>query len=231
MKRLSAPPRNPQALLAGLLVLLAFAACTGSEDEPGKELTYEEAKAQVPLDGSDREPLFWQVEPFSDADAAEAAEAVQHYIAVFDILSNTHPIDAEFFSIMSHFATDERITETRGWFPGPRSPSAASNDYTGPRWMWVMDVSTLRNAELGVTVCVDGGWYGYHPDGVFKEVDDPLHQAWGLRGYILRQEDDAETSRWKVHDTMTMSAMLPEAKVEPLREACIAWATHDWEGN
>lgn len=234
MKRRSAaspaPTHNRRTLLAGLLMLLA--ACTGGGPQSPTGLSYEEAKAQVPLEGNDREPLFWQVSPLPDPDAAAAAEAVQYHLAALYALDGDPPINEDYSDLMSHFATDERVAEVRGWFTGPKSPSVASIDYTGPRWMWIMDVIRLSDNELGVTVCVDGGWYGYHPDGVFREVENRITQVrWSLDGYVLREEKEAESSHWKVHDIQGVSKMLSERELEALREECIAWATHDWEGD
>lgn len=209
---------------------MLLTACTGGGAQAPARLPYEEAKAQVPLEGNDREPLFWRVGPFSDPDALAAAEAVQHYFVIFDVLGDTHPINEDFFDLMSHFATDERITETRGWFPGPRSPSETSIDYTGPRWMWVMGVIELPDDELGAMVCIDEGWYGWQPDGVFGEVESFTGRRWGIKTYVLRQVDEAGTPRWKVHDTQPTSKIMPAEDLVKLDTECAEWATHDWEG-
>lgn len=228
----SLPQSRRRAPLAALLTLLLLTACTsGDGPQNPPEQSYEEATAQVPLEGNDREPLFWRVDQFSDPDAAAAAEAVQYYFVVFDLLGDTNPINEDFFALMSHFATDERIAETRGWFPGPRSPSETSIDYTGPRWLWIMDVSELSDHELGVVMCTDEGWYGWHPDNVFQEVEHLSGLRWGIRGYVLRQVDDDGTPRWKVHDTKLPSEIVPEEDLAELDVACAEWATHDWEGN
>lgn len=220
------------ALLTFLLIVSLGAACTSTgETQDASALSYEEAKKQVPLEGSGKEPLFWRIGPFSDPDAAAAAEAVQHYIVVFDIVSDTKPIDRMFFELMSHFATSERIIETQFWFDGPRSPSPSRPDLMGPRWMWIIDVSSLPDNDLGVTVCVDGGWYGYHPGGVFRRQEGKLSPNWGLEGYIVRRVEDRGVERWKVHDTTSVSRFLPQEKVELLEEQCTAWATHEWKGS
>jgi hypothetical protein len=218
--------------LAALLAVQLLTSCANSEgpqDPPGR--SYEEAKAQVPLEGNDREPLFWRVDHFSDPDAAAAAEAVQYYFVVFDILGDTSPINEDFFHLMSHFATDERLIETRGWFPGPRSPSGSGIDYTGPRWLWIMNVTELPIHELGVIVCTDEGWYGWQPDDTFQEVESFTGTRWSIRGYVLRQVEDAGAARWKVHDTKLVSDLLPEKERAELDAACSDWARHDWEGN
>lgn len=219
--------------LTSVLLLAAAPACTSPADggTAAAGRSYEEAKAQVPLNGNEREPLYWEVEAFSDPRVAAAAEAVQYYFVIFEVLADTRQPDDEFFELMSHFATDERVEDTRSWFTGPRSPSPEVYEATGPRWLWIMDVRELPSGDLGATVCIDAGWYGYHPDGVFRRLTGEDHQAWGLSGYVVRQVEEDGGPRWKVDDDVLVSRMLPEATRESLRERCIAWAQHEWEAN
>lgn len=226
------PRRVGVALLAGVLMLAALAACTSRGERPETAETparsYEAAKARVPLEGSEQKPLFWRVDEFSDPDAAAAAEAVQYYLTVSDVLGDTHPINAEFFDLMSYFATEERVEEVRGRYAPPISPAP---EPTGPRWMWVLDARKLQEDEIVTSVCIDTGYYGLHPDGVFRRIEDTFyHQGWAMRGYSLRQEEDAGQPRWKVHDLVALSRLLPEDDYEELSQACREWANHEWEG-
>jgi len=221
-------------LLLGLAMSLVLTACTNSGVEPeGAEtpqLSYEEARAQVPIHGDERKPLTWRVDPFPNPDTAAAAEAAQHYFIVFDVLGSAQrPVDANYFELLSHFTTDELLLQVQRRLPtGDWSPPPHHFEFTGPRWVWIIDVSELPDNDLMVSFCIDTGWYGYNPDGGFKKVEERLRQGWVISSFVLRQVEDRGVERWKVHESTPIHKHLTEEHVESLREACIEWADHEW---
>ena len=226
--------RRCSPLLLGLALSLSLAACTSgggeSEGTQKPQLTYEEAKAQVPINGDEREPLTWRVDPFPNPDTAAAAEAAQHYFIVFDVLGSAQrPVDTSYFELLSHFTTDEWLHRIQRWFPtADWSPPPHHFEFTGPRWVWIIDVSELPDNDLMVSFCIDTSWYGYNPDGGFKKVEERLRQGWAIDSYRVREVSDADVPRWKVDDFASIYGELPDDEVADLEDACSEWANHEW---
>ncbi|GLY00647.1 hypothetical protein [Actinoplanes sp. NBRC 101535] len=213
-------PQGPATTLLAVAVALTIAGCT-DDSQPTTEpvaspatppLTFEEAYQQVPMDGTERLPITWELTGAPDTDEVLAARRSLAYEYWLSQATDWSPIIA----VGRYFYTDEYYDRSLA----PYATTVSDNPYTGPIWAKVMGVEQTGTDHATVTFCADLGYWH-----TAQSKDAKVREARGsVQSYVMENITSADgEGHW-----LTAQRLDPDVDRRTKYGAeCTKWAKHD----
>lgn len=187
---------------------------------PAPSLSYEEAVALVPVEGTELVPLYWETPELADPELVEAMEVARRFIAMeYYEWSLVDPVPV--IHLYRYLITEEFFD-----FLFPPDPEQEVVPYTrlepnedvgvGPVWVHIKEVNRLSTNRIQVDICRNGAWWAPKSRQKFNPRTDPGAAIWYE---VVRGEVDGEP-RWLVRWVHFYGANTQVAK------ECDGWATH-----
>ncbi|GLY00649.1 hypothetical protein [Actinoplanes sp. NBRC 101535] len=174
-------------------------------------LTFEEAYQKLPMDGTERLPITWDLAGAPDTAVVLAARRSLAYEYWIGQSTEWAPVIA----IGRYFYTDRHYEK----FLAPFATTTSDNPRTGPVWSKVMGVEQSSTDQATVTFCTD---LGYWHDT--KDTDFTVREKRGtIQSYVMENVESGDGERHWLADRVLDPDADREAKYG---KACTAWARH-----
>ncbi|GLY00648.1 hypothetical protein [Actinoplanes sp. NBRC 101535] len=212
-------PQGPATTLLAVAVALTIAGCT-DDSQPTTEpvaspatppLTFEEAYQQVPMDGTERLPITWELTGAPDTDEVLAARRSLAYEYWLSQATDWGPI----VTLGNYFYGDSHYDR----FLAPFASTTSDNPYVGPVWIRVMGVEQTGTDQATVVFCTDDGYLHESEDTDFTVRDKRA----SVQSYTMTNVASGDGERHWLAETRSNPDTGREAKYG---KACTAWARH-----
>ncbi len=208
--------RRLPAVFAAVVAALSTGSCTGPAEAPPvraapTSLTYAEAAAKVPMNGTEKLPITWDTSKVPDTDVVLAARRTLAYF----YYQNSTPDWVSVAPIARPLYTAKNYAEVMEPFAGSTDSGADDN---GILWIKTMGVEQVRPNHVRVDFCTDIGYLRYDADSPRFREDRAYLQAQDM--FYVKTTDGSH--RWLLRSHIDNAA-----DRKPLYGAeCAKWAQH-----